>query len=197
MSNNHGFPDEVLARYAKGTLDPETSSSLERAAAIDEGLAAEMALVRGLIAMEGSEPSHSKLDDHGWVRLARAIEEGAKTLPSQPRFAIWQMASAAALAVTVWQLGAVPFLDRPSSPEATYELAGADSVKEFSAQVTFVPDIVESDLRAALLSVDAQIAAGPTTLGVYHLAFRSQIARDKGIARLLTQTHVVDTIEAD
>ena len=107
------------------------------------------------------------------------------------------MAAAATLAVIVWQFGALPLLDRSVSQDATYELAGASDVAEFSAQVTFVPDVGEADLRVALLSADAQIASGPTALGVYGLRFRDETSRKAGVADLRVRTDVVESIEAD
>lgn len=192
MNDKHTFTDEALRAYVMGTLPAEDVADLEAQARSNPDLAAEVALVRGIMTVAAEDQQASDPNSFGWARLSRAIDAEPKrsTLLSQ-KFALWQVAAAATIAVFGWQIAVVPLLD---GPQDGFEMATGDDTMAFGAQVTFFPDAPESAIRDALNAAGAEFIGGPSALGIYELGFEDEAARERGLERLSAATEVIESV---
>lgn len=185
--------EEVLLAFIQGRLAPAAAAEIDRRAADDPRLAADIALMRSLAAAAPDTAAAPGLE-LGWARLSRAVDAQGRGGPlSRPRFSAWHMAAAAAaaagLTILLGDLGA------PAPP--AYQTAAGPQAGGYAAQVAFAPTVPEARLREALLGARAEIIAGPSALGVYRLGFADAAARDAGIAALKAQPDLVETIAVD
>ena len=104
--------DEALVSFVRGTLPSAEAARITAEAADRPGLAAEIALLRGIAAAVDAEASAPAPGELGWARLSRALDaEPRRYRPPIRR--LWPLAASAAAAILVWQVLAVPFLARP------------------------------------------------------------------------------------
>jgi hypothetical protein len=200
MSDQKRYSDEILRDYAKGRLPEAESAALEEAARSDAALAAEIALVRGIVEAGRADAERPSSRELGWAQLSRAIDGEPRRSPSSlvpKQFSRWQAAAAAAAAVAIWSLVAIPFTARSGDEPPGFEMASAAPVHAYSAQATFVETAQEGAIREALLSVKAEIVGGPSALGVYVLAFKDAQALKRGVETLRARTDLVETVHAD
>lgn len=192
MDEKHNFTDEALRAYVRGTLATDEVAVLEAEADSNLELAAEIALVRGIMTVATEDEASATQNSFGWARLSRAIDaEPKRGAVFSQKFALWQVAAAATIAVFGWQIAVVPLLDGPSDG---FEMAtGADTL-EFGAQVTFFPDAPESAIREALNAAGAEFIGGPSALGIYELGFENEAARTRGIEMLSAATQVIESV---
>jgi anti-sigma factor RsiW len=196
MSEQTRYPDETLRDYVKGRLPAGQTREIETAAGGDAALAAEIALVRGIVQSSDAVYCRAPPAEIGWAKLSRAIdaEAGKRSLvPSQ--FSRWQVAAVALVAVAVSGL-AVGLMPR-AGEQGGYQTATARPVFPHAALATFNPAAQESAIREALRSVDAEIVAGPSALGVYMLAFKTAEAQTRGIDTLRARAGLVETVQAN
>jgi anti-sigma factor RsiW len=191
------YSDETLRDYAKGRLPPAETLALEAAAKADPGLAAEIALVRGVVKAGEAEAGRVASSELGWARLSRAIDAESRK-PFVPRkFSRWQVAAVAAVAVAGWGAAAAPLLVAKNGPDDGYAMASERPAYRYSAQATFIPTAQESAIRETLRSADAEIVKGPSALGVYVLAFKDAAAMGRGIETLRASAGVVESVQAN
>jgi len=199
MADQTRYSDETLRDYAKGRLSPSEALALEAAANADPKLAAEIALVRGVVKAGEADASRAS-SELGWARLSRAIDaESRKPSSFVPKqFSRWQVAAVAAIAVAGWGAATAPLLvARNDQPGEVYATASARPAYAYSAQATFLPTAQESAIREALRSVNAEIVAGPSALGVYVLAFKDKDALGSGVEALRTRANVFESVQAN
>lgn len=192
MDEKHNFTDEALRAYVMGTLSIDEVAGLEAEAGSNPGLAAEIALVRGIMAVAAEDTEATDPNSFGWARLSRAIDAEPKrgALFSQ-KFALWQVAAAATIAVFGWQIAVAPLLDTPGDG---FEMATGDDALAFGAQVTFVPEAPESAIREILNTAGAEFVGGPSALGIYELGFEDDEARTRGMQILSAATQVIESV---
>jgi anti-sigma factor RsiW len=185
--------DEALIAYVRGRLPTEEARRVAEEAARRPGLAAEIALMRGIAAAVDADADAPAPGELGWARLSRALEKEPR--PATRRPPLWQLAAASAAAVVVWQLLAVPLLMSPD-PGARYAPVTQQPASDLSLSVAFVPTASEEAIRALLREIDAQITAGPSAVGLWRLGFQSDAARDAGLARL-EASGIVESAQAE
>lgn len=197
MSDETGYPDETLREFAKGRLPVAEALALEAAAGADPRLAAEIALVRGVVKAGEDDAGRAASAELGWARLSRAIDAESRSPASfvPKQFSRWQVAAVAAIAIG-GSFVAGPFLPRAAPPEEGYVTASERPTHAFSAQATFVPTAQESAIRDALRSAGAEIVEGPSALGVYVLAFKNAEALSSGVKTLRARTGVFESVQA-
>ena len=172
--------EEALVAYVRGRLPEAEAARIAALAAARPALAAEIALARGLAADVDAEAAAPGPGALGWARLARALDAERAPAPRPTRRPILQMAAAAAAAVLVWQVVAVPVLTGPER----YLPAGAGAEAGPAITVAFAPAATEAEMRALLASVRAEVVGGPSALGLWRLGFPDVAARDAALARL-------------
>ena len=201
MADQTRYSDETLRDYAKGRLPAADALALEAAAAADPKLAAEIALVRGVVKVGEADAGRAPSSQLGWARLSRAIDaESRKPSSFVPKqFSRWQVAAVAAIAVAGWGAAATAplMVARNNQPGDGYAMASERPAYAHSAQATFVPTAPESAIREVLRSVDAEIVKGPSALGVYVLAFKDAEALDKGVEALRVRADVFESVQAN
>jgi hypothetical protein len=119
----------------------------------------------------------------GWIAGLRAGGRGI--MGGAPAWTGWvlagQAAAIVALAAVIW---------RPAAPPAAYHALGAGpSATAGDVLVIFRPTSPEADIRAALRSIHARLADGPTEAGAYVLRVAPE-ARAGALARLRTNASV-------
>ena len=173
--------DEVLVAFVRGRLPEAEAARIAALAAERPALAAEIALARGIaddVDAEAAGPGPGAL---GWARLARALDTEVHPARPPARRPSWQMAAAAAAAVLVWQVVAVPLLP---GPEPRYLPASAGSAAGAEIVVAFVPGATEAELRELVRAVGAEVVGGPSAVGLWRLGFPDADARDAALPRL-------------
>ncbi len=200
MADQTRYSDETLRDYAKGRLSAVEAAAVEAAASADPRLAAEIALVRGVVKTGEADVGSAVSSELGWARLSRAIDterrKSSSLIPKQ--FSRWQVAAVAALAVAGWGAATAPLLvARNDQPNNGYAMASDRPAYAFSAKATFVPSAPESAIREALRSVNAEIVEGPSALGVYVLAFKDKDALGSGVEALQARTAVFESVQTN
>ncbi|HVL20022.1 MAG TPA: hypothetical protein VM422_03395 [Amaricoccus sp.] len=185
--------DEALVAYVRGRLPDAEAARIVALTAARPALAAEIALVRGIAADVDAEAAAPGPGALGWARIARALDAEALLQPVSPRRPLWHMAAAAAAAVVVWQLVAVPLLP---GPEPRYQPATQGPAAGPEIAVVFAPEATEAELRMLLRAVGAEVVGGPSAVGLWRLAFPDAAARDAALARLAADP-IVESAQAE
>jgi anti-sigma factor RsiW len=197
MSDQTKYPDETLRDYVKGRLPASEALAIETAAGADPALAAEIALVRGIVKSGDAVFCRAPPAEYGWAKLSRAIDAEAGKRSFVPRqFSRWQVAAVALVAIAVSSFAVGPLMPR-AGEQGGFEVASKQSALAHSALATFVPTAQESAIREALRAVNADIVAGPSALGVYMLAFKDAEALTKGVEALRARTGVVESVQTN
>jgi anti-sigma-K factor RskA len=195
MADHPAEIDETVVAYVRGRLPADEARRLEAEAASRPELAAEIALMRGVLGSLDAEAASPAPGELGWARLSRALdaEPGRAAAPApRPRRPLWPLAATAAAAVLVWQLAAVPLITRPG------EDAGYAPVSEapagFTLQVAFAPDATEAAIRELLRSVGGRVSDGPSAIGLWQLGFPSAEARDAAM-EAMAAAPIVESVQ--
>jgi anti-sigma factor RsiW len=174
--------DETIIAYVRGRLPADQVERLVAEAAGRPELAADIALARGIAAAVDADADVAAPGALGWARIARALDAEARG-GARSRLPLWQLAAAAAVAVVVWQVAAVPLLTGPGDVPG-YEPVTEAPAAGFALAVAFAPDATEAAIRGLLQEIDARVSDGPSAIGLWRLDFASAEARDAGLARL-------------
>jgi hypothetical protein len=175
------YPDATLVAFVRGRLPEDEAARVAAAAAAEPALAAEIALVRGIARAEAAAAAEHAPGELGWARLARALDREAPPKPA--RRPVWQFGAAAAAAVLVWQVAAVPLLS-PGREEATYAPVSETPAGGVTLLVAFRPGTTEAAMRELLRATGAEVTGGPSAIGLWQLGFTDGAARDSALARL-------------
>jgi anti-sigma-K factor RskA len=194
MADHPSEIDETVVAYVRGRLPAEEARRLEVEAASRPELAAEIAMMRGVLGSFDADAGSPAPGELGWARLSRAIDaEPARAAPaSRTRRPLWPLAATAAAAVLVWQLAAVPLLTRPGE-DAGYAPV-SESPAGFTLQVAFAADAPEGAIRELLRSVGGRITDGPSAIGLWQLGFPSAEARDAAM-EAMAAAPIVESVE--
>ena len=191
--NTHTGLELLLPGYATGTLGAEARLAVERHLAECPACREELERCRTLgDALTRATPPAPAPHPARLARLRERIARGELDLEPErewrarrsprlvavwrgtPRLARWLLAgqAAALLALAAW-LGALG-----AAPEGRFRtLAGAEAGAHGARlRVVFAPGVEESDVRALLLEVRAEIVGGPSPLGAYALALEPGVA---------------------
>jgi anti-sigma factor RsiW len=188
-------PDELLPWYANGTLTGGEHRAVESHLATCERCRQELAL---LTQLRRRVKQLDAGDMPGELARERLLREIRRERPR--RFAWWQPALAAAIAVIVLQSALLVNL-RPRAPQAITPL-GSPPAAEAVLQVRFVPDATEAQIRAALREVDGVLIDGPGALGVYRVRLEgldaTQTAQiERAVERMRKRPRVIAHVAAE
>jgi anti-sigma-K factor RskA len=195
MADQPADTDETVVAYVRGRLTPDEAQRLEAEATSRPELAAEIALIRGVLASFDAEAGSPAPGELGWARLSRAIDaEPRRALAPAPRARrpLWPLAASAAAAVLVWQVAAVPLLTRPGQEPGYAPVSEAPA--GLTLDVAFAPEASEGAIRELLRSVDAQVSGGPSAIGLWQLSFPSAEARDSAM-ETLAAAPIVESVQ--
>jgi anti-sigma-K factor RskA len=195
MADQPEGDDETVIAYVRGRLTAEEARRVEAASAARPELAAEIALMRGIVGTFDTEARAPAPGELGWARLSRAIDAEPRRVAApapRARRPLWPLAASAAAAVLVWQLAAVPLLTRPGE-EAAYAPV-SEAPAGFTLDVTFAPEAAEGSIRELLRSVGGRVSDGPSAIGLWQLSFPSAEARDAAI-EILAAAPIVESVQ--
>lgn len=201
MSVPTTFSLETIQAYVLGTLDSDTAAEIDRAAATDPDLRAEIALWQASRQIHAEDAAMSEQTEFGWARIERALSQSEqRTMPvaanddkpfwKRPRFAAWQVAASVAIAVLGWQGLVVPAITATEQP-AGYNLAAGEGAEPYTLRVSFQADVSEADMRALLSEVDARIVDGPSAIGLYTLGFTDQDSKAAAAREFELQSSII------
>jgi hypothetical protein len=178
----------LLPFLANGTLEGAELAQVKVAVNNDPALATELAALKNMRATMQAEDAGFSPGELGLARLMRDVDTpSAQSIA--PRARIWQIAAAVLLAVTI---GQTTLLMRPDDSGHGFELAG-ETPAAFT--ITVAPDTTEFALRALLLDAEVEIIAGPSALGIYHLALLEGADINTAKARLQAAPDIIDSLE--
>jgi anti-sigma-K factor RskA len=188
--------DAMLTAYVRGRLPEAEAARIAGEAAARPELAADIALMRGIVSAFDDEAREAAPGELGWARLSRALdaEPSRAAAPARTRRSLWPLAASAAAAVLIWQVAAVPLLTRPGG-EPGYAPVSEAPAAGFALDVAFAPAANEAAIRALLQDVDARVSDGPSAIGLWTLSFRDAGARDAALAAL-EAAPIVESVQA-
>mgnify|MGYP001791279808 CR=1 FL=1 len=185
--------NELVLEYARGTASDDVKSAIEARLPEDPRLADEVAYLQGLHRAVSPLKLERAADALGWKRLSNAIAAEQVPVAANDNTRIWKYAAAALAVVAALQTAVLvqPFTQAPTE---TYVTASANDAETPAVNVIFRPTATAEELTLALKSVDGEIIAGPSALGLYTVAFATEAARDDALVTLEAQTDLVESI---
>lgn len=174
--------NEELIAYVAGRLPAAESAQIAAAAESDAHLSAGIATLTAM-RDELRRRGNDELDaghEFGWARLSKAIDQERQRTNAAHMVSRWR--AVAAIAVMAFAVQGTLSLTASRPEQARFETAAIETAQPFAAQVTFWPDARERELRALLIAAEGRIIEGPSSLGVYVVAFDDEDARKSALA---------------
>ncbi|MCW8128365.1 hypothetical protein [Microbulbifer halophilus] len=197
--------DEQLNLWANGRLAEADRRELEKKMAEDPALAREAEFAKALRQSMRDQPLTPPAE-LGLARLRKAMREepsaaeqggeqkAATQTPARKNF--WKPVAIAACLVMALQavllLGPAPW-QRGASVDVA-PAAGDTAPAATRLQIVFAPSATAADIRAAVLSVNGSIAAGPSALGVFSLALPEDASAAAAVETLRAHGSVEEVI---
>jgi hypothetical protein len=202
----HEEANDLLSWYATGTLDATESEAVEAHVVDCTRCGAELAELRFLhvaVAEDGAEEPafRPELIQNALAQIDREARDERSSdgvlaplagwfntfaarfaWSGTPAFARYALVGQLALVVG---LAAVLVLRQPVEQEYGTLSGGApqtDQIVRYS--LVFAPEVREGDLRLLLQEVEAELVAGPSSLGVYTIGVRAEVDQETVLARL-------------
>jgi len=194
------FEDKIslmIPAYLRGELSEAERREVEIQAAKNPAIAADIEFQKNLKSALKPDGNAFEPGDLGWARLSKAIDQEETVLEdmaSKPKF--WRYAAAILAVAAVGQAGVLGSMAFKDDDSAQYRTASETLVKVHTAKLGFNPDIAESQLTETLLSLEATITAGPSSLGLYTVQFKSKSDCMAAVDVLDTKKNIVDTVSA-
>lgn len=180
---DRSFSDEELLDYARGDASDALAARIEAAAAQDQMLQAEIAVLQSFkpaLAIDDMQPP----GELGWKRLEASIN--AEATPARST-SLWRIA-ATVLGLAVLGQGAYIATQMPGNPDQFRPVA--EVAEAHVLGVVFEDTTTMADLAALLSAAEARIIDGPSAIGLYRLAFVSAEAREAARETLATSSFV-------
>lgn len=181
---------ERAARYMRGAMTRDERAAFEGEMRDDPDLRAEIAVLSA--ARRAFAEDAAAAPAGGWDRLSAAIDAERPRAANNNRRFFWMAAQAAVVAVVsvlAWQTFVAPDGgDAPVYGTATAPAEGA------TLQVVFAEDAPLGAVAALLAETGAEVTGGPGALGVFHLSFADEAAREAALAILDRRTDLVTSI---
>lgn len=188
--------NQLVLDYVRGTASEEAIEAIEARILSDSKLADEVAYYKGLHQTLAPLKRETSPNELGWKRLTNAIAEDATPAAANDNGRIWKYA-AAALAMVV-ALQTTFLMQSPSEDTSeTFVTASANDAEIHGLRVIFRDDTTAAELTDLLKSVDGDIVAGPSALGLYTIAFDSDVLRDEALIALEAETGIVESVTLD
>lgn len=169
-SDEHSQTELLLPWLANGTLEPGERARVQAHVARCERCRSVLdfqARLRTAVA-SAEDPGDVERD---WAALRAQLQTSGRVPPpptrERPRWAAWWPFAIALQCAVVLAAGLVLTVAR--TPESYRTLGSAASPPSANVLIVFRPDATESQIRAALRSVEAGVVAGPTVTDAYLL----------------------------
>lgn len=188
--------NELVLDYVRGTASDEVVAAIEARLPSDPKLADEVAFYRGLHQAVAPTKRETAPNELGWKRLSNAIAADAPVAAANDNGRIWKYAAAALALVVALQTTIMVQSPADTSPE-TFVTASAEDPEIHGLRVIFRDDTTAAELTRVLKSVDGDIVAGPSALGLYTVAFDSDVLRDEALTVLEAESGIVESVTLD
>jgi hypothetical protein len=186
---------ELLPFYLNGTLEEDERARVAEALTKDELLRTDLEFLKVLQAETRSRETGSSPGEFGLARLMRDIDiERGQSAPVRGAL-VWKLATAACLALFL----ATSVL-LVSKPDTMMRLAGGGTVAMHEGPaftVAFVGTASEAGIRELLLSLDLEIVAGPSALGLYTVVAAEDADSASVAAALRAASQFVESVEEE
>ncbi|WP_262696189.1 hypothetical protein [Kordiimonas aquimaris] len=170
----------ALLDYVKGRVSDDLRRNIDTVAQSDMNVAEEIAYYNGLASAVQKPAESAPFDELGWSRLVRDLDQEKQTdtapIAANDNNRIWRFATAALAFIALGQATFFTIQDTGQNEQATYETVSETS-EGFSLQVTFTPNVTESEIRTLFLKTGANITRGPSALGIYEVTFKDEAGR--------------------
>jgi hypothetical protein len=188
---------ELLPFYLNGTLEEDARDRVDAALAEDADLRADLDFLKMVQAETLSREVTNSPGEFGLARLMRDIEaervQAAPVQVSGTRF--WKLATAACLALFLATSALLV-----SSPDTMMRLASGGTVTIHEGPVftvAFNENATEAEIRDLLLSLDIEIVAGPSALGLYTVVAAEDADAVAVAAALAAASGLVESVEEE
>ena len=188
---------EMLPDYVNGLLSEEDTRRIDLAAQENPEIAAEIEFCRHIKSTVNANSDENGPGELGWARLSRAISAEAKASAAPSSSPLWKYAAAAFGFIALGQAVMLVASTQPSSGNDVYVTASEQQSEPIYLKVGFVANASEADIRELLLSVDGQITAGPTALGLFQIRFDTLSARDNALQEFTQSPNIIETAAAE
>jgi len=197
MTNIEDKISLMIPAYLRGELSEADRQEIENLAAQNPEIAADIEFQKNLKSALTEDENAYEPGDLGWAKLSKAMKQSddmSRKNETQPKF--WRYAAAILAVAAIGQAGVLGSLAFDKGHDAQYVTASEASKTAYTAKVGFNVEIQVNQLTQALQSVDGNIIAGPSSLGLYHLQFKSESACLAAIDTLQANTVLVDTVSS-
>jgi len=187
---------ELLLSYAKGRLPTEKCAEIDAAAVKSPRILEELEYYKGLARAAALDTdTMAAPGELGWARLSRDLDqlelETAAPIAANDNSRVWRYAAMALGLVVMGQFAAL-FTQSTNTQDARY-IPVSEKSAEFAAQITFAPEASEVAIRTLLVSAEANIIAGPSSLGIYQLGFANEQQRKLGLEKLVAASDIIES----
>lgn len=188
--------DKKISGYLNGRLDQTTRDAFEAEMSSNPALAAEVAMARGMnTVFDQDDATASGRSSQGWARLEQEIAASKAPVAANNNRPVWrslaQTAAAVVVAVGLWQMLVVPELSDTNG--AGFTPVSADTAGPV-LQIVFAETAELADVIAILSEVDGTIVDGPGAIGLFHVSFPDEAARDAALTVLRDRPALVQNV---
>lgn len=195
------FEDKIslmIPAYLRGDLSDSERIEVENASAQNPSIAAEIEFQKSLKLALKPDTNAFEPSELGWAKLSKAIDqeeaEAEQVTASQPQF--WKYAAAILAVAAIGQAGVLGSIAFKADDTAQYRPVSETPVQASTAKIGFNPSVTEEQLTKTLIHQQATIISGPSSLGLYEVAFESKSACMTARKVFETQKNVIDTLSA-
>ena len=199
----------MIPAYLRGELSAAEQQEIERLAAQNPQIAADIELQKNLKMALSKDRDAFEPGALDWARLSKAMNKPdietsdtlhmADTLHKKETPQYWRYAAIMLAVITIGQagvLGTQAFNSKQDDQSPQYVAVSEAPTGTLSAKFGFKSDAKASELTQALQSIEGTIINGPSSLGLYHIKFKSEAACLTAIDTLGNTPSLVSTVSA-
>lgn len=188
----------MIPAYLRGELSERERIEIESYAAKNPTVAADIEFQRNLKSGLQTNSDDFEPGDLGWARLSKAMQNSnnvASETKTKP--VIWRSAAAVLAVAVVGQAGVIGTMVASNDAATPQYVTVSDVPKQLNmVKIGFNPQVTELQLRKSLHEAEATIVAGPSSLGLYDIQFKSAEACVGGVTTLTLNSSIVETVSS-
>lgn len=186
----------MIPAYLRGDLSEAERLEVETCAAENPAIAADIEFQKNLKDALKPDEAAFKPGELDWARLSKSMEQEGQVpeYAAQKKPQFWRYAAAILAVAAIGQAGVLGSMAFKGDTSAQYQTASEQPVQSFKTKLGFNPSVTESELREALLSHEASIVAGPSSLGLYDIQFSSKASCMSALKAFKARKDIVDTV---
>lgn len=185
----------LITDYVRGQCSAEDAARLEEAARTHAALASDIEFTKKLAETVKDSPRPPAPTELGWARLSKAIDRDGRQTAPERAWVYWRYAAMFLGAIAIGQT-ALLVVNQTNTTEPAYRTASA-SMDQHVLKVTFTQNAPEAEIRALFLSVNGDIVAGPSAMGVYAISFPDAKSKSDALAAFETSRTLIETVSEE